>query len=134
MKLSGLTKAVAKEAKVTPGSTPPPAPLVSDDLIAIAQSPPQFSIIECNIVAYLAGYLVKKALRKFPACSTCKDNLVSNNSELEISTLFLNAKLYDPSCSLVRPTSTVVEFVSCLEATFRAMTPRFHKSGLLRTF
>jgi hypothetical protein len=137
LKLQDLSKAVGREAKSHQAgsqSVPSQTPVVTEDLVAVSLSPPQFSVVEGNIIVYLAGYLVRKALKKFPGCSSCVETIVSTESKLSISTLFLNAKLYDDSCHLLRPTSPVIEFVSRLEKVFRNLTPRFHTSGVMQSF
>ena len=40
------------------------------DLLAVARAPPQLSVVEDNIVVYIAGYLVKRATKKF-MCVQC---------------------------------------------------------------
>jgi hypothetical protein len=132
LKLKDLTDAVSE-----PHSPPPlPPPSVSndvfnDDLIAVAMSPLHFPLAECNVITYIAGYIVKKSVLKYP-CSVCA-NIMKAHTTVP-SAMFIHQKMYNSECQMIVPSFLVLTFVNHLEDIFRKSTQFFHQSGLFSSF
>lgn len=103
-----------------------------DDLFNVSLQPPSLSLVENNIIMYLSGYVVKKALHKYP-CNDCAV-VMKSSPETIPSSVFIQKKLYDDDCNLTYPTQPVVSFISNLEKHFRSCTSMFHSNNLMKTF
>ena len=104
-------------------------PLVSQDLAAVSNMPPNVTPQEGNIIVYLAGYVGRKAVLKFK-CKDCralwKKHDESSHSDLYT---FINNKQYDDLTvgggggGLFYPSTVLVDFITCLESVFREQVP-----------
>ena len=104
-------------------------PLVSQDLAAVSNMPPNVTPQEGNIIVYLAGYVGRKAVLNFK-CKDCralwKKHDESSHSDLYT---FINNKQYDDLTvggwggGLFYPSTVLVDFITCLESVFREQDP-----------
>ena len=104
-------------------------PLVSQDLAAVSNMPPNVTPQEGNIIVYLAGYVGRKAVLKFK-CKDCralwKKHDESSHSDLYT---FINNKQYDDLTvgggggGGGGGGTVLVDFITCMESVFREQVP-----------
>ena len=116
-------------------------PLVSQDLAAVSNMPPNVTPQEGNIIVYLAGYVGRKAVLKFK-CKDCralwKKHDESSHSDLYT---FINKQYDDLTVGgggggggggLFYPSTVLVDFITCLESPCHPQAknrPSFHVQG-----
>lgn len=86
---------------------------------------------ECNIVAYIAGYLCRKVSGKI--CQSCKELLKANLDAENPSHVFLNHKNYGDTAGegLIVPSPSLHHFVEVLELEYRKIAePVIHMSNV----
>ena len=104
--------------------------------MAVARAPPQMSLEEENIIVYIAGYLVKKAGKKF-GCEDCCKILSSNSSNHNEASTFINNKQYTnlSEGGLLIPSDAVIHFTTILENEFRShLQYSLYSKGIRKTF
>ena len=102
------------------------------ELLGIDREPPELCQVEQNIVVYLAGYLAKKAMKKYN-CHSC-ETLWQNTDPSSAGYTHLKNKQYSHLIDggLFMPSSLLVSFVSVLEITFRSEIPEIIHNGKIR--
>ena len=89
------------------------------DLLAIANSQLSLSLPEENVAAYIGGYIIRKASKKFN-CGSCSAKWTSVNlNGTDDQLVFLSAKEYSDGSSLVTPSSAMIDLVCAMEAMFK---------------
>ena len=91
-------------------------PVLFPCLNVIMMMKPVTSIPKQNIVAYIAGYLLKRCA--FKDCDECANMLTFSQPPAEPLYEFLKNKAYKENSALVYPTQRVIQFVDELETIF----------------
>ena len=106
--------------------------VLDEDLQAVARTPPQFSMVEDNILVYIAGYLAHKAYKKF-SCLDCYKVWQDTSKVPNEQNTFMKHKQYQycHESGLYFPSDSLLNFVSHLEQQFRTVSNVFHTKGLL---
>ena len=103
--------------------------LVGLENISVMKQPP--SLPEENIIAYMAGYLLRKS--KISECATCKSRLIYDNPPNSELYFFLKAKSHKETGMLVYPTEVFVDYIESLETRFTLVFAAvMHMTGVMR--
>lgn len=87
---------------------------------------------ECNIVAYIAGYLCRKVRSK--VCESCKETLQTTIDSQNPTHVLLSQKNYGDTAGegLIAPSSLLYEFVETLEVEYRKTVESVTHMGQVR--
>ena len=103
-----------------------------NDLLKVGRIPPELSVAEDNIIVYIAGYLGRKASKKFQ-CKACQMIWQMSSSNAD-SHIFVNNKQYCVAgeSGLYPQCCYGLSFVSQMEISFRSDVPLTMHSGKIR--
>ena len=131
LQLSNVT-----EITPSPAARLPPNELPSNvtDLLTVSRASPELNLSEENIIVYLAGYLIRKTLKKFP-CHKCEALWCQTGQADGKQLTFLNVKQYNwlQGGGLVTPTEEMQACVSDMEILFREQSSFISHTDKIRT-
>ena len=90
------------------------------DLIAVASETVSLSIPEMNVAAYIAGYLIMKARKRY-SCENCFAKWISPTDtvlQTDVNYSFIREKKFSETAKLVIPSEMFVECVAEIEGLF----------------